>query len=70
MKVEKHKKRISFFCRDEDDQFSIYYDTRGDPHSDGITFDLHSGYDTYAAVFIDRREALELAKLITKLFGK
>ncbi|KKL61422.1 hypothetical protein LCGC14_2195450 [marine sediment metagenome] len=68
MKVDKYKARVEFYSED-DDHCAVYYDNRGEPYSQGITIELSTFDDTRAYVYLEKREALRLAKLITELYG-
>lgn len=68
MKVDKYKQRVDFYSEDGD-HCSVSYDNRGEPYSEGITIELETFDSTRAYVYLEKREAMRLAKLIEKLYG-
>jgi len=69
MKVDKYKARADFYSEDDEDHLSVTYDNRGEPFSQGITLELSSFNDSFSYIYLEKYEALKLAKLITDLYG-
>lgn len=68
MKLDKFKKRISFEGENSA-KLDIYYDNRGEPYREGITFSLsEEDYRTDSYVFMEDREAKALRDFLLKLY--
>ncbi|BCJ91829.1 hypothetical protein IZ6_25640 [Terrihabitans soli] len=68
MKVDLDKKRIEF--QGEDGQtLSIYWDNRGEPYRQGLTFCLKENYDTLAYVFLEAQELRAVRDLLNRLYS-
>lgn len=69
MKIDKFKAKEDFHCSDDyNDVLSVTYDNRGEPWSEGISLELNYN-ETHSFLYLEKREALRLAKLITDLYG-
>lgn len=70
MKMNKYKTSVKFHSSDGE-TLSVVYSNRGDPYSQGIDIELDdTDNKTIFRIYLEQHEALQLAKLITDLYGQ
>jgi hypothetical protein len=68
----KYEERITFTALEplgDPAEMEIGYDNRGEPYMEGISVSIRCG-GQWGAVFVDKREALEIRDLIDRLYPR
>jgi len=69
MRAIERPKRLTFRDGDGGRDLEVYWDNRGEPYRDGVSFYLHDHiYSETAGTFLEAHEAVQLRDLLNRLY--